>query len=496
MLPRMDSIKSSRSGIDTRITLLKHRRTKIVATVGPSSADRDVIERMVAGGVNVFRLNFSHGSHAFHQQMFERIRDVARERGSTVAILADLCGPKIRVGKFVGGSIELTAGSVVTVTVRDIEGSAGVIPSQYRELHRDVQVGDRILLDDGNLELKVAGVDDTEITCTVIFGGILRDRKGMNLPAVKVSAHALTQKDRRDAVFALSLGVDYLALSFVRTAADVCELRELIRETGEEGLIIAKIEKPEALQHIDEILDCSDGIMIARGDLGVELPPEEVPLAQERLIIEARLRRKPVIVATQMLESMMDRSRPTRAEVSDVANAVRAGTDAIMLSGETAAGKYPIEAVRIMDMVARQTEAQQWSQGAFGGLKRTQDLEPPVPVDDGVADAIGLLSRNLRPRAIVVISRAGRSVRVISASRPAAPLIGVTLGERAGALSHLLWGVIPHPLKRGGHQFDSELAIAIATDLELATAGDTVILARGFSDKAAENKPSISVLTV
>lgn len=492
----MSPATPSLPGIHTQIKRLKQRRTKIVATVGPSTASAAMIEHMIRGGVNVFRLNFSHGSHAVHQQTHALIRSVADRCDATVGVLADLCGPKIRVGTFNDGKIELSQGETVTVTVRDVVGQPGLIPSQYPDLHNDVHPGDKIVLDDGHLELKVIDTKETEILCQVIFGGPLKNNKGMNLPGVSVSAASMTEKDRDDAAFALSLGVEFLALSFVRTADDIRQLREFVTPLDANVQIIAKIEKPEALANIDDILELSDGIMIARGDLGVELPPEEVPLAQERLIAVARLHRKPVIVATQMLESMMDRSRPTRAEVSDVANAVRAGTDAIMLSGETAAGKFPIEAVRMMDMVARQTEAQQWSQGAFGGLKQVVQMEPPIPVDDGVANAIGSLSRNLRPRAIVVISKAGRSVRVISASRPAAPLIGVTIGTRAGALSHLLWGVIPLPSNEADLDDEASFAIAATRQLELAQDDDIILLARGFSDSAEENKPSITVLSI
>jgi pyruvate kinase len=479
--------------INTQIQLLKFRRTKIIATVGPSSAQPETLARMIRGGVNVFRLNFSHGSHASHRQMVEHIREASTQCGIAVAILADLCGPKIRVGTFPGGSIGLTAGSAVVVTVRPVQGAAGLIPSQYPALADDVRTGDRILLDDGNLELQVVRVEGTEIACEVIHGGVLKDKKGINLPGVAVSARALTDKDRDDAAFALSVGVDFLALSFVRTADDVRALRECIG--SRESLIIAKIEKPEALENIDEILEAADGIMIARGDLGVELPAERVPLAQEQLILAARLCRKPVIVATQMLESMIGNARPTRAEVSDVANAVRAGADAIMLSGETAAGKYPIEAVQYMDMIARQTEGQQWTQGAFGGLRDPRDLQPPVPVDDGVAEAVGSLSRNLRARTIVVYSRRGRSIRVISASRPAAPIVGIAVGELAGALAHLLWGVLPYPLADARVGDEPQVAIAVAHELGLAATGHHVLLARGFSDDPAHNQPSITVLT-
>lgn len=482
--------------IQTRFQLLKYRRTRIIATLGPSSNDVETICSLLKSGANVFRLNFSHGTHATHRELHGRIREAGERTGIAYSILADLSGPKIRVGRFKEGGMDCPTGSTVTVTTREVEGGDGLIPSQYSELAGDVAVGDRILLDDGNLEFKVRAVEGTEITCRVVNGGFLKDNKGMNLPGVEVSAPALTEKDKQDARFAIELGVGVLALSFVRRAADVEALRALTRELVDDIVIISKIEKPEALECIGEILSVSDGIMIARGDLGVELPPERVPVAQEQLILEARRCQKPVIVATQMLESMMVNPRPTRAEVSDVSHAVRAGADGIMLSGESAAGKFPVEAVRMMDMIARQTEGHLWSEGAFGGLGRGQPGEPPVPVEDAVGQATALLSRRLRVRCIVVLSRSGRSISVMSATRPAAPIVGVTYGSRACHLSNLQWGVIPVTMDAGNDEEEIPLARRLSDEFELAEPGQHILLVHGFSDDPERNMPEIQVLTV
>ena len=335
-------------------TLLQRRRTKIVATVGPASREPPILESLIRAGVDVFRLNMSHGEQADHRAAFERIRAAADAVGEPIAVLADLCGPKIRVDKFAGGRLDLAAGQRVVVTTRRVLGGDGIIPSQYAGLPGDVRPGDRILLDDGLIELRVESVLGDDVPCTVVNGGVLKDRKGMNLPNIPVSAPSLTEKDRADARFALELGVDFLALSFVRRPSDVEDLKNLIAETPALSLssggraegardggtpVIAKIEKPEALDAIEEILEVADGLMVARGDLGVELAPEAVPIVQQELVLRARLRNKPVIVATQMLESMVTNPRPTRAEVSDVSHAVFGGADAVMLSAETASGR-------------------------------------------------------------------------------------------------------------------------------------------------------------
>jgi len=482
--------------ISTDIKLLIYRRTKIVATLGPSSGDRKMIERLVQAGVNVFRLNMSHGTHDGHRLVYENVREVAAGLDTAIAILADLCGPKIRVGSFENGKIELNTEDIVTVTTRDVLGEKGLIPSQYSSLDRDVKMGNRILLDDGNIELRVLEVAGTEIICEVIAGGVLSDHKGMNLPGANVSAPSLTESDRRDAAFALELGVDLLALSFVRRASDIKELSDLIADAGGSAGIIAKVEKPEALQNIEEILDAADGVMVARGDLGVELPPQAVPAAQDQLIELARRRRKPVIVATQMLESMIEHPRPTRAEVSDVATAVHSGADAIMLSAETAAGKYPLQAVKMMDVIARQTEGHLWQQGAFASLARKPGGRRPFPVEDALSESMALLSRDLMVRAIVVISKQGHSLDVMSSSRPAAPIVGICPDQRSASTACLLWGVIPVTVDSADDQDPHVLAKKIVQEKGLVAEDSTILVVRGFSSDPLNNVPSVTVLSI
>ena len=482
--------------IATESRRLLRRRTKIVATLGPASAAPDMIERLIRAGVDVFRLNMSHGDHAGHEAAYRAVRETASRLGVHTAVLADLCGPKIRAGRFEGGKVELVTGSKVTVTTRDVLGSATLIPSQYEALAADVKVGDRILLDDGNLELKVESVQGSEIACTVIQGGTLKDKKGMNLPGVAVSAPSLTEKDRDDARFVLGLGVDYLALSFVRKAADVRELRALMEGVGGKAAIISKIEKPEALECIEEVLDASDGIMVARGDLGVELPPERVPVAQSQLVEMARSRGKPVIVATQMMESMISNPRPTRAEVSDVAGAVWSGTDAVMLSAETAAGSWPVATVEMMDRVARDAEAHLWARGAFGGWARKVDASAPLSVEEAVAHAATQLSRDLMVRAIVVFTRSGRSASTVSTWRPQAPMLARSSNPATCRRLMLCWGVVPvlGPDIPAG-EFPVE-ARRLVVEAGLAGEGDAILQMSDFAADPAENQPSVVVLRV
>jgi pyruvate kinase len=474
-------------------SLLHRRRTKIVATVGPASRDPAVLESLVRAGVNVFRLNLSHGEQDEHRINFERIRAAATAVGEPVAILADLCGPKIRVGRFGGGRITLDIGQRVTVTTRDVQGGPGLIPSQYAALAEDVRPGDRILLDDGMLELLVETVAGSEVLCTVTAGGILKDRKGMNLPGVFVSSPALTDKDREDARFAMALGVDFLALSFVRHPRDVAELKELIASAGATTPVIAKIEKPEALDAIDEILDAADGLMVARGDLGVELAPEAVPIVQQDLVRRARLKNKPIIVATQMLESMVEHPRPTRAEVSDVSHAVFAGADAVMLSAETASGAYPIKAVEMMDRVARQVEGWQWIEGAFRSITEGERERPaPLSLREAVARTTAQLSRDLQVRAVVVRTQKGTSATVVSATRPAAPVIALTMDPRVCRRLNLLWGVIPHRIEQSEFDRPQVVARRLACELNLAEEGQNILLLAGFG----KGEPMITVLPI
>jgi pyruvate kinase len=485
--------------ITTELDLLRYRRTKIVATLGPASNSPEMIGHLIEAGVDIFRLNFSHGTHEDHRQAYDRVRAAADRCPRPIGVLADLCGPKIRVGEFENGSIVLTEGNEVVVTVRDVMGTDGIIPSQYALLAQDVSAGDTILLADGTMGLEVSSVDGSEITCMVKQGGTLSNRKGINLPGIHVSAPCLTEKDIEDAHFACGLGVDFLALSFVRSAEDVQALRSVIADApsvAEPPWIIAKIEQPEALTHSSAIIHESDGIMVARGDLGVELAPERVPIAQDELIKQARAANKPVIVATQMLESMIDNARPTRAEVADVSQSVNNGTDAIMLSAETAAGRYPVQAVEMMDRVARYTEAHLWEQGAFGTLGRRDDLHQEVPFGDAVARATALLSRDLKVRAVVVISHGGMSAATMCAARPAAPIATVSESPRTVHRMALMWGSIPVLVSDDEIADEESIARRIARDRGLAGSGEYILLVKGFRATTALTAPSITLLTV
>lgn len=482
--------------IITQINLLKKRRTKIIATLGPASSKPEQIRKLIKAGVNIFRQNMSHGDHDYHRETYARIREIAEDLNQPVGILADLCGPKIRTGKFKKNGIEIKNGDSVIVTTRDVEGKPGLIPSQYTSLADDVEPEDRILLADGTLELEVDEVDGTEITCTVIYGGTLGNHKGINLPGVKVSAPSLTEKDKADAQLALELGVDFLALSFVRSASDILDLRELIKSHDSNTHIIAKIEKPEALDDASAILDEADGIMVARGDLGVELNPEQVPVAQHQLIDLARQKFKPVIVATQMLESMIENARPTRAEVTDVAYAVTLGTDAIMLSGETAVGAFPIDAVKMMDRIARQTESYLWTHNAYGAKLTDSPSQAALPVWEAMANSMASLAQDLKVHAVVVISQSGMSAATMSSARPAAPVVAVTNRPDVCRKMAMLWSVIPVLSEKAGKTNPNEIARKVALDEGLALVGEKILLIRGFHGDNVLNTPSVTVLTI
>jgi pyruvate kinase len=482
--------------IVTELDLLKYRRTKIIATVGPASNTVAMIKELIEAGVNVFRVNMSHGTHAEHGAVISMIRAVAAELGSSTAILADLCGPKIRTGKFRDGAVELVAGKRVTITTADVLGDAELIPSQYDALPRDVRNGDRVLLNDGAVELVVERIDGEHVHCAIIAGGMVGDHKGINLPGSTVSAPSLTAKDREDAQFALAAEVDFLALSFVRSARDIRDLRELVNASPTHVGIVAKIEKPEALGNSEEIIKESDAIMVARGDLGVELNPEQVPLAQAQLIARARALNKPVIVATQMLESMITNARPTRAEVSDVAFAVASGADAVMLSGESAVGSYPVEAVRMMDRVARQTESYHWHAGLQFSPGASADNDNAVPFGDAIADATAKLVGDLRARAVMVISRQGMTAATISAARPAAPVVVIANDPRVCRRMNLMWGLIPYLDISAGSENPNQIARRIARDLGLGNDGEYVVMVRGFHSDPQWNSPSITLLQI
>ncbi len=415
------------------------RRTKIVATLGPVSSDAATIRALMEAGLDVARLNFSHGTHDDHARVFQTVRQVARDLGRPVAVLADLQGPKIRVGPIAGGSVPIEAGAELTITTQNVTGSAREVSTTYAALPGDVRPNDRILLDDGALELSVLRVEGERVHCRVVLGGVLGEHKGINLPGVAVSAPALTDKDRDDLAFALDLGVDYVALSFVRRASDVHEIRDAMADHGRSAPVVTKIEKPEALDDLDAILEATDAVMVARGDLGVEAPLERVPLLQKEIIERAHRFSVPAITATQMLQSMMGAPRPTRAEASDVANAIFDGTDAVMLSGETAAGAYPIEAVRVMDRIVRAAEASALERRPYVDAIHVSHS----PIANTIASCVCEAAHNIGARGIVVFSRSGATARLVSLYRSARPVVGVTPSPDTWRRMALYWGVQP-----------------------------------------------------
>ena len=480
--------------INTDVTWLLDRRTKIIATLGPASGNSEMIGRLIGAGANLFRLNMSHGTHAEHKKNIQRIRSLAIEMNKPVAVLVDLCGPKIRVGRFLNAGITLKAGQRVTVTTRDVPGEHGLIPTQYKALASDIAAGHHIMLADGLMELQVDAVEGTEISCTVLQGGELTDHKGMNLPDTDVSTPSLTDKDRLDARFALACGTDFLALSFVRCAADIEQLRELIADGNSNVGLIAKIERAEALNHIDEILQATDAIMVARGDLGVELPPERVPMTQQNLITRARMVKKPVIVATQMLESMIEHSRPTRAEVSDVSNAVASGADAVMLSAETATGAHPVAVVEMMDRVARHTESSLWHGGTFGSFDMEKKSGPDMHVSDALAISTAQLSRDLQIECIIVMSESGYSAAAVSSARPSASVVAITSVETTFRKMGLFWGILPVLIETKDLRDKVSLARHWVRKLKLVKSGDRILLVRWFHSDPIKSTPSITIL--
>ncbi|NKB69425.1 MAG: pyruvate kinase [Candidatus Latescibacteria bacterium] len=416
------------------------RRAKIVATIGPASQAPEQLQALIEAGMDVARLNFSHGSHADHTAVIGHIRRIGRALGRPVAILQDLQGPKIRLGELVGGTVELAVGAAFCLTTEEVEGDGQRAWVSYAALARDVQAGDEILLSDGLLRLRVEKVEAPQVYCRVVDGGRLRPRAGINLPGVALSVPALTDKDRDDLQFGMDQGVDFVALSFVRAAADIVHLKEIMATAGADIPVVAKIEKPEALAALDEILQAADGVMVARGDLGVEVSPERVPFVQKRIIQRAFRYKIPVITATQMLESMIEQPRPTRAEASDVANAVFDGTDAVMLSGETAIGVNPVGVVQMMDRIVRAAES---DMTYHRGRPENDHQETPASFPDAVAEAACSVAVDIGARAIIAFTQSGFTARLISKYRPPVPIISITSSALLEPRLCLFWGVAP-----------------------------------------------------
>lgn len=452
------------------LNLLK-RRAKIVCTLGPASNSEAMIRELLRSGMDVARLNFSHGTYTEHARVIERIRRVAESEGRPIAILQDLQGPKIRTGRLKYRTpVALRKGSRVTITPRDIAGTASVISTTFTTLAQEVEPGARILLSDGLIELRVKAVKDHDVECEVINGGKLGEHQGINLPGAAVNVPSLTEKDKKDLEFGLKHAVDMIALSFVRTGDDVREIKRLIGSRNDMTPVIAKLEKPQAIEHLDDILDVADGVMVARGDLGVELPPEQVPVIQKEIIRRAAEWRRPVITATQMLESMIENPRPTRAEASDVANAIFDGTDAVMLSGETAKGKYPSQAVDMMSRIILEAESHM-------AIARNQPEVPSGPamlqtvftklanqaavhsthelsIAETICASVAHAADDLKMHAIIVFTETGTTARLISKYRPRCPIFAFCSEPQICNRMNVYWGVEPYAMERFNNTAD------------------------------------------
>lgn len=463
------------------------RRAKIVCTLGPASSSPEAIAALVAAGMDVARLNFSHGTREDHGTLYQRVRQASDATGRAVGILVDLQGPKIRLGDFESGSAMLEAGAEFTITTEDVPGDENIASTTYEDLGRDVSAGDTVLIDDGNVRLRVLETDGVRVRCRVEEGGRVSNHKGINLPGVHVSAPAMSEKDRDDLRFALGLRVDLIALSFVRSPDDLADVHAVMDAAGARLPVIAKLEKPEAVERLEAIAGAFDGLMVARGDLGVEIPLEQVPLVQKRAIRIARERGKPVIVATQMLESMITHSRPTRAEASDVANATLDGADALMLSGETSVGKYSIEAVSTMARIIATVEAQ-----SLSGIARI--ARRPETRQEAIANAAIRIAEDLGARAIVAFTETGSTARRMATHRHGAPLLAFTPRPEVRSQLALQWGVETFVVPRVAHT-DDMIAQVDRAMLELGRAqkGDLVVVVAGTPPGAVGSTNTLRV---
>ena len=450
------------------------RRTKIVATIGPSTQSEEIIEDLIKAGVTTFRLNFSHGDHKDHAERIKTIREVSSKLDIDIGILQDLQGPKIRLGRFIDGPVKIYKGDKFSLTSKEIECTDTIANVTYNKLAEEVSTGKRILLDDGKIEMLVekVNVEAKLLECRVTVGGVLSNNKGVNFPDVQLSVKALTDKDIEDLKFGLSIGVDWIALSFVRNPSDINEIKDLINKHGHSTPVIAKIEKFEAIDQIDSVLPLCDGVMVARGDLGVEMPAEEVPLLQKELIRKANTLGIPIITATQMLDSMASNPRPTRAEVSDVANAILDGTDAVMLSNETAVGDYPVEAVKTMATIARRIERDY-------PLKAIESHLPST-IPNAISAAVSNIARQLDAGAIIPLTKSGSTARNVSKFRPPTPILATTTERSVARRLQLVWGVTPLVVQndeRTARTFS--LAMQIAQELKILNQGDLVVQTAG-----------------
>ncbi|GAA4712051.1 pyruvate kinase [Brevibacillus fulvus] len=452
------------------------RKAKIICTIGPASESVETLKKLIEAGMNVARLNFSHGSHEEHEARIKNIRQAARETGKQVAILLDTKGPEIRTGTLAVDAVELVEGNRITLTTEEVAGTAERVSITYENLPEDVEIGSTILIDDGLIGLTVEEIRGSEIVCLIKNGGVLKSKKGVNVPGVKIKLPGITAKDAQDIEFGIRQNVDFIAASFVRKASDILEIREILERHEAVIDIIAKIENQEGVDNVDEILAVADGIMVARGDLGVEIPAEEVPLVQKMLIKKCNELGKPVITATQMLDSMQRNPRPTRAEASDVANAIFDGSDAIMLSGETAAGKYPVESVETMNRIALRTEAEL----NYREILHQQSFKKQVTITDALSQAVANAALDLSAAAIITATESGHTARMVSKYRPKAPIVAVTPNEGVVRRLSIVNGVYPL-LGEVVNTTDEmlELSVSKALEAEYVRHGDLVVITAG-----------------
>ena len=452
------------------------RKTKIVCTLGPATDREGVLREMMLAGMNVARFNFSHGSHAEHQKRLDTLKALREELGLPVAAMLDTRGPEIRLRSFADGPVKLRTGHEFTLTTEDVPGDETRCSITYPELPGDVKAGDTILLDDGLVRLTVLEVTAADIRCRVENDGTMKDNKGVNVPGVRLSMPYISQRDREDILFGAEAGFDYIAASFVRSAADVQEIRRLLEEKSSHIRIIAKIENQEGISNLGEILSAADGIMVARGDMGVEIDFTEVPIIQKNMIAQCVACGKPVITATQMLDSMMENPRPTRAEITDVANAIYDGTSAIMLSGETAAGKYPVDAVRTMDAIARRTEGEI----DYAGRLRHLAGENRLSIAAATAHAACTTAMDINADAIITVSASGTTARLVSRFHPGTPVVACLVDETVQRQMALCWGVTPILMPYAGSTDELvELAMSTAKKAGLVRSGDLVVITAG-----------------
>jgi pyruvate kinase len=451
----------------------RQRKAKILATLGPASSTREQISALFKAGADVFRLNFSHGAHQDHRKRYELIREIEQESGRPIGILMDLQGPKLRVGTFPGGSVELKTGGTYRLDLDEAQGDTKRAQLPHPEIFAAVQVGTNLLLDDGRLRLRVKSSAKDFAECEIVVGGKLGDRKGVNVPDVVLPLSPLTAKDREDLRFGLDLGVDWVAMSFVQRPEDVAELRKLI---GGRAKVIAKLEKPAGVERLEEIIDLSDAVMVARGDLGVEMPPEDVPAIQKRIVAACRKSGKPVVVATQMLESMVHSPAPTRAEASDVATAIYDGADAVMLSAETASGQYPVEAVAMMNRIIERVERDP----AYRQILDARHPDPQPTGHDAISAAAAQVAHTLSVAAIVTYSTSGSTVLRVARERPEVPILALTASLSTARALSLAWGahcVLIDDLKRFSEMV--EKACNIALNQEMAKVGERLVITAG-----------------